>query len=180
MAFTLTSAGAAAVKVNGVPYARTSTYPVFEINEDTKLPTGRMSLIASYDKSYTIFPQTIYSELINGDTAAAFASLAELIDFVVNSVLTAGGSGTTGGGASFIFTIVAGAPANSNQKTAGATIQDDRLKDYDQCVMLINENIYQGGTLTFTKATGTLAPNPSVPTAFQPGDVVVVFASVTA
>lgn len=170
--FILKPAGNATIEVNDVPYNRLNTFAVFERDANGNA-TGRMSLIANYDKTYVIFPQTLYSQLQNHNTGLPFASLAELTSFVKDHIQTGGGS--SGNVNALSFSIVAGAPGNPNEKTAGSSIQDSRLigTGYVPLAMFINSDNYTGTMLSYNNATGTLSQNPASPTTFQPGDTVI-------
>lgn len=172
--FTLTPAGAATIEVKGVPYNRLNTFAIFERDADGNA-TGRMALTAVYDKTYNVFPFTNYDEIINDNTGVVFASLAELIDFVKDYIQT---GGSAGGSARALppLSIVAGAPGNPNEKTAGATIQDNRLigTGYVLLCMIINSDVYTGTQVSYNNTTGEVSQNPANPTTFQPGDTVII------
>lgn len=171
--FTLTPAGAATIEVNGVPYNRLNTFAIFERDANGNA-TGRMLINAVYDKTYNVFPFTNYDEIINDNTGVEFASLAELTSFVKDHIQTGGGSGGNVRGLS--FSIVAGAPGNPNEKTAGATIQDNRLigEGYVLLCMIINSDNYTGTQVSYNNTTGEVSQNPTNPTTYQPGDTVII------
>lgn len=177
MAFALTPIDSGSVDVNGIPYRRQDTFATFE-KDSGGVPTGRMSLTAYYaGLPIVIFPFTPYAELINGSTTLPFASLAELVAFVTTKINPQSGTGGTGNTTTLSFAIVAGAPANANQKTAGATIQDGRLigGGYTVASMVIRNDTYTGSEISYNNATGVIGQNPTNPTTFQPGDTVVIF-----
>lgn len=173
MAFVLTPIDTGSIDVNGIPYRRDFTFAIFE-KDSSGTPTGRMALTAYYaGMPIFIFPFTPFDELINSETTDFFASLSELTDFVVSNI-NIGGSGI-GNNIVLAYKIVAGAPAAPNEKTAGATIQDNAMiGSYTVASMVINNDIYTGLDIDYDNTTGEIGQNPTNPATFQDGYTVII------
>lgn len=174
MAFVITPIDTGSVDVNGIPYRRDYTFAQFE-KDSSGVPTGRMSLTAYYaGMPVYIFPFTPYGELVNGETSDFFGSLTELTDFVAININV--GNNTLTNTIALAFKIVAGSPANPNQKTAGSTITDTRMigASYSAISMLINNDTYDPSEISYNNATGVIGLNPTNANAFKDGDIAVV------
>ena len=151
---------------NNIPFSRSQFTAVF----DPAVP-NTMRLIPNFDTNRNVFNNTLFSQLTNSLTGLAFASFAELAEFAATYINLGGGAGAAGTATTLLFTIVA-APVGDDQKAPGATIQDDRMINGRFVSMEINEDRYIGANVDFSQTTGEIGLNPSVPTAFQDGDVV--------
>ena len=72
-----------------VPFARGQVVPIFERNADGT-PTGRVRFEDNQRIGAAIISDTMYSQLKNGTTNAAFVTLAELVAFCADNIFAIG------------------------------------------------------------------------------------------